>query len=386
MALPVQAITDFAGQNWLIVPAALAVNEPPPADIHGQKWLLTLSGVALVGLQGASNGDWLRETLLLLPTILDPIHFAIATHGIPTPPGTEGVNYRIGFQLEQGAPFASISSIFDANQSVNAGFAVDVWRPNHFDTGFDFFTHASVGTLYTGLQVDVAVRDTDAFLYRVGYNIALLGKIVFLTLPQILFLSNFQPTAVGQPPSQTQAVGTAAVVGPTGTVDVINSPTGSGPKWLRIGRPAGAQFTAEFQCILIEAVGPGVYNMTATLFLTDRSDIATIFFESPQLQFTHIDFLPRSNQVVRLDDNDATDFGSFPLNQPFKVDVTLTIALNTHGTLRVVLSGSGASGDVTYTIPAPPQLMIPFTSVRVMQGFPNSGPFDVTNIEVSRPF
>ncbi len=36
---------NFAGQNWLITPAALAVGEHPPANIHDQKWLLVLSSI-----------------------------------------------------------------------------------------------------------------------------------------------------------------------------------------------------------------------------------------------------------------------------------------------------------------------------------------------------
>ena len=36
-----------------------------------------------------------------------------------------------------------------------------------------------------GVQVDVAVRDTDAWLYRVSYNVTLLGKIVFTRFPVI---------------------------------------------------------------------------------------------------------------------------------------------------------------------------------------------------------
>lgn len=38
----------FAGQNWLITPAALAVNEPKPTSISDQIWVLMLSGVAII--------------------------------------------------------------------------------------------------------------------------------------------------------------------------------------------------------------------------------------------------------------------------------------------------------------------------------------------------
>jgi hypothetical protein len=82
--------------------------------------------------------------------------------------------------VQQWAPFASISSIFNQNQSINSGFAVDVWRPQPFGSGTDAFSNQQVGNLFSGVQVDVAVRDTDAFLHRVGYNFTLLGKITFI--------------------------------------------------------------------------------------------------------------------------------------------------------------------------------------------------------------
>lgn len=75
--------------------------------------------------------------------------------------------------------FGAISSIFDRNQAVNAGFAVDVWRPNPFGTVTDVITNQPLDRIFTGIQVDVAVRDSDAILHRVSYNICLLGQIVF---------------------------------------------------------------------------------------------------------------------------------------------------------------------------------------------------------------
>jgi hypothetical protein len=179
MALPVQVIDSFAGQNWLITPAALALNELPPTNIHAQKWLLTLSGVGMVNFKGNSGSQWREETLLLQPDIKNPMRHAIRTYAIPTPSGAEDSQYGLAFQVDQWSPYASISEIFNKDQSINSGFAVRVWRPNPFNTGKNAFSHQHVINLYTGLQVDVAVRDTDASLNRVGYNILLLGRIVF---------------------------------------------------------------------------------------------------------------------------------------------------------------------------------------------------------------
>jgi hypothetical protein len=45
-----------------ITPAALAVNEAAP-DISNQVWLLVLSGVTVINLQGDNPHDCLRDTI-----------------------------------------------------------------------------------------------------------------------------------------------------------------------------------------------------------------------------------------------------------------------------------------------------------------------------------
>ena len=62
-------INTFAGQNWLITPAALAVDEARPQNISGQKWLLVLSGVAITDFKGNSPAHWLAETLIIKPDV-----------------------------------------------------------------------------------------------------------------------------------------------------------------------------------------------------------------------------------------------------------------------------------------------------------------------------
>jgi hypothetical protein len=184
-------LTDFAGQNWLITPAALAVGEHPPASIHDQKWLLVLSGVVIADLKGDSGEHWNYQTVSFTPDMAGPddpsstsgpLNWAISHYSIPKPPGSPGRDYLIRFSLEQPewAPFASLSSIFNQGQSINSGFAIDAWRPNHFGSGTDVLSNRSVNNLFAGINVDLAVRDTDAWLYRIGYNITLLGKIVFV--------------------------------------------------------------------------------------------------------------------------------------------------------------------------------------------------------------
>ena len=90
-----------------------------------------------------------------------------------------GSTYWVGFQVEQWAPFAALSSVFNQGASVNSGFAVDVWRPNPFASGINAHTNAPLTKLFSGIQVDVAVRDSDAIIHRLSYNITLVGKVVF---------------------------------------------------------------------------------------------------------------------------------------------------------------------------------------------------------------
>lgn len=179
---PMIEVTSFAGQNWVITPAALAVNEAPPATIKDQKFLVVLSGVAMLNLKGTSTSQWRQETVLILPDVQAPMLYAINRYGIPTPPGANGLNYLTNMQLEHWAPFAGLSSIYNKDESDNSGFAVDVWRPNPFSSGQDAFTNAPLNNLFTGIQVDVAVRDTDAWLYLLSYHITLIGKIVFVPI------------------------------------------------------------------------------------------------------------------------------------------------------------------------------------------------------------
>jgi hypothetical protein len=173
-----QTVLAFAGQNWLITPAALSANEAKPQDIHNQKWLLTLSGVGFINLKGKTSNDWFRDTIRILPDIDSPMNFGLSTHGIPKPP-----QFALRFQVEQIAPFSAMSSIFNAGQSINSGFAVDVWRPSPFATDTNALNGQSVSNLFDGIVVDVAVRDSDAFMFRISYHITLLGKIIFTQAP-----------------------------------------------------------------------------------------------------------------------------------------------------------------------------------------------------------
>ena len=178
-----QSVTTFAGQNWLITPAALAVNETTPSTISDQKWLLVLTGVGIIDLRGNNASDWRRETLVIYPDMQAPLQYAVERYSIPRP---VGLNTRLDLDLEQWAPFAAISSIFNKDSEIasetsrtDAGFAVDVWRPNPFFSTTDAGGRPA-NKVFTGIAVDIAVRNHRATLHRISYHITLLGRIVFL--------------------------------------------------------------------------------------------------------------------------------------------------------------------------------------------------------------
>ena len=366
-------LTNFAGQNWLITPAALAVGEHPPASIHDQKWLLVLTGVVIANLQGNSTSHWLNANLSFLPDMAGPsnsgpLNWAIGQYAIPKPAGQ---NYGVGFALDEWAPFVSLSAIYDQAQSIDAGYAVNVWRPNHFATGIDDFSNAQVGNIFTGVNVDVGVRDTDAWILSLGYNITLRGRIVFTKTPVTLFESNFESTTANQPPSPVQAVGTATFNGPNLVISPTFPHTGN---WLQIGPLSIAGGT--FNGIFIKVpTGLGVYTLSAMIFMSSKSAESYISFNS------NAETNPSFLTLLFADNNQVQDDGlnptgcTFPRDQPFPIQVTLTVTA-TSATAQIGVAGTVAN----YTLHQYPDS---FSSVAFAQQNPGGGGFDVTDIVVT---
>lgn len=204
---------------------------------------------------------------------------------------------------------------------------------------------------------------------------------------ETVFRSNFDSTPVGQPPAMAQSVGTANVFGPPGGVIVIAAPVAPSGKWVQISRPNDPSVVAGMQGRMSKS-GEGVYTFSATMFMPTGAGVATVQFEesangpSDLGAFLHLDFMP--DNTVRIDDSDATKFGSFQRNQPFIVQVTLNIG-PTASTAHIVLAGATASGVKDTPILGPFQFQSrQFGAIRIWQGFPHTGAFDATNIAVTR--
>ncbi len=180
---------EFVAQNWAVAPVALAVNEPRPADITKQQWQITLSGVGIVDVKGQGT-DWLGKTIVIYPDMNSPMKKIIQHFGVPVPsdtPYVHGSTIHAGdvyplFLVEYMVPFVALSSVFDQNTAVNAGFSVNAWRPHQYVTLIDSRPGGNAPTLRTifnGVDADLAVRDSDAWIHRISYHITLMGKIVF---------------------------------------------------------------------------------------------------------------------------------------------------------------------------------------------------------------
>ena len=101
--------------------------------------------------------------------------------------------------------------------------------------------------------------------------------------------------------------------------------------------------------------GDGTYTFSTILYIPSSSSngLATIQFETfnqPVGSVSGVFCISTSRKPdrIRIDDNEATTFGSFPRDQAFIVQVTLNI--NASSTAHIVLSGAGASGQSDYNI------------------------------------
>jgi hypothetical protein len=139
---------SFVEPQWVITP------------LPGQgKWLLVLSGVVVTNFVTVQHSGWRRDKVQIFPRINVPLGYAMQA---PPPPGSEYL-----FDVEQYATFGGLSSIFDRSTSVNAGFAVDAFRP----------IFAGNNRLLKGIELDIAAQDRDAELLRVNYQLTAVGSI-----------------------------------------------------------------------------------------------------------------------------------------------------------------------------------------------------------------
>jgi hypothetical protein len=214
------------------------------------------------------------------------------------------------------------------------------------------------------------------------------------TPSETVFQSAFNTTPAGSPPAAQQTVGTARVFGAQGTVVAAASPTGNATNWLLVRRNNVNDPVNGMIGTFAAQRGPGTYHFINAMYLPPGLGLATLAFaplqtnqEGEPLYFLHLDFgTPKgtTSDRVRIDDNPATDFGTFARNASFDVFVTLNTAL-TPPTADISIVGGGASGTAHYVLPATStNLAQQFDQIEAYVGYPWTGLFYTDAINVRR--
>ncbi len=119
-------------------------------EVANNRHLVTLTGIAVIDYKGRTRDAWRRDRLLL--GLRFPTGFL--------PPGK-------WFKIEHWAPFVTINAIYNEDYSRNAGWAVDEFglsRPREMKV-----------SNHIGIWANLAVRDSDGVIFRVGYSLTVSG-------------------------------------------------------------------------------------------------------------------------------------------------------------------------------------------------------------------
>jgi len=126
-------------------------------DKHYQKdlYFCTFSGVAVPNMKGNSGAKWRRDTM--------EISIKIPTNKIKLP-SPRPANKKAYFQAKHWTVYANLNATYNQNASNNSGHAVDAFRL--------VYNRNIRDTIY--VRCDLATRDVDAWLFRVGFKVELL--------------------------------------------------------------------------------------------------------------------------------------------------------------------------------------------------------------------
>lgn len=139
----------FRSQHWLYT---LLPDDRVMVNLTG---IIVLRLDGLSGYKGVSSDAWRQDHL--------NITLGFPTHFFPKSPVKH-------LRVEQWAPFITLNAIYDQGDAVEAGWAVDDFGVNLPGSKAIFDG--------IGLWVDLAVRDSDAWLYRIGYDLTVSGAFV----------------------------------------------------------------------------------------------------------------------------------------------------------------------------------------------------------------
>ena len=150
--------SKFTGRNFMFVPIETP-SIPKQAPFRG---LIILSGVAIIDFAGDNPGDWRRDRVILDLDV--DLGQAIQLAPYRPPPGLQFV----GFSIAQFVPFATV------NARLARLLPQHAVHPND-GTAVDAFWSSPGGAI---IQIDVAVRNIDSVIHRLGYHLSLYGTLV----------------------------------------------------------------------------------------------------------------------------------------------------------------------------------------------------------------
>jgi hypothetical protein len=141
-------INQFAVENYLTQP------------LGGNKFLISLSGVAFVDLTGQQGSGWHRD--------VGDMYVSLA-NALRVTGRTPRQGYHFEFALQQWTSLVTLNAFTDLNQAVDFGVAVDAFQ-------VDWQQGAPRTAIH--VTVNIAARDIDTFLHRIGYMLILIGDVV----------------------------------------------------------------------------------------------------------------------------------------------------------------------------------------------------------------
>ena len=202
-----------------------------------------------------------------------------------------------------------------------------------------------------------------------------------------VMLANFNAEPLNGPPAATQPTGTLEFQDGGGSVRVVAPPTGDnvGQQWLRISHPTHPSQETVMRARFDAFHGAGKYNLLTAVFIPTGTGAVSLDLEAfngslaSSPNFLHLDFMPENN--VRLNDNDADRFGTFPRDTSFVLSILVDNSA-TPPTARISLLGGGsATGQRDVVLPA---IANSFGAVRWWMGFQWQGQFFIDDLLVTK--
>ena len=160
--------SKFTARQFMFVP--IETPSVPRGGARGGAFrgLIILCGVAIIDFAGDNPGDWRHDRVIL---DLD-VDFGQAIELAPyTPP--PGLQFE-GFSIEQFVPFATVNSRLARLLPEHA------IHPND-GTAVDSFWSSPGGAI---ILIDVAVRNTDSVIHRLGYHLSLYGALTAMPVAE----------------------------------------------------------------------------------------------------------------------------------------------------------------------------------------------------------